>query len=378
MKAIAKNLLLLIITCSLLLLVTESILSKLLNNENGIAFRKNLDGQIFKNIDYHQSISTNQLGLRSIDTAQYPNHSVLVLGDSYTFGVGVNEGENFVDLLNRSNNEFFINAGQPGAGPIEYFNILNHPELTGHFNEVLICVFANDIYNVPAYPLNNKALYQSFSGKEKAFFPHLSRLINNQSIDTPLFFIETKLLAEKDSISNTVYYNWKNKIPQQFIEGVYSGKYNRANLELGLLQKDYFETSFDLESEHAKQRWSNIQFCLNKIDSTCQHHNYKLSICYIPSPLEYDSLWNKRTNFHPISSLGTNINEKWLNQENAFSKAIQIWTKQQNIPFLDLTHEFRKGKNKKHPNIFPHDLHWNQYGHDIAFKAIKKWRSELN
>ena len=48
---------------------------------------------------------------------------VLVLGDSFTFGHGVNYADSFVGLLESKTKRRFVNAGVPGYGPVQYHGL---------------------------------------------------------------------------------------------------------------------------------------------------------------------------------------------------------------------------------------------------------------
>lgn len=71
--------------------------------------------------DFRYRINVNSYGLRDREHDLEPApgvHRVLILGDSFVFGVGLNNGERFSDLLDRSlpDDVEVINAGVPGWG----------------------------------------------------------------------------------------------------------------------------------------------------------------------------------------------------------------------------------------------------------------------
>jgi len=49
--------------------------------------------------EFTMKFSTNSLGHRGPEPAGFPKHPVLFLGDSFTSGYGVNDGEEFPDLV---------------------------------------------------------------------------------------------------------------------------------------------------------------------------------------------------------------------------------------------------------------------------------------
>ena len=74
----------------------------------------------------------------------------IVLGDSYTFGVGVNYEESFVGLLNTSGAGYhFLNSGVPGYGPTQYRMTLEYLLNEGYRPEIILLAIyvGNDFYD---------------------------------------------------------------------------------------------------------------------------------------------------------------------------------------------------------------------------------------
>ena len=64
--------------------------------------------------DFDVSYRVNSLGFRGDDLDFARPGSVMFLGDSFTFGLGVNDDEVFAELLNQSSDLTHLNAGVPG------------------------------------------------------------------------------------------------------------------------------------------------------------------------------------------------------------------------------------------------------------------------
>ncbi len=132
------------------------------------------------------SIHTNEEGFRVAAAAEPVSDTpiAIVLGDSYTFGHGVEYEESFVGLLNDhlSTSNRFINAGVSNYGPVQYRKVLEYlldqdmqPEL------IVICTYTgNDFYDclrnkdLPVVDgiIGNKGGMKSFIRRHS----HLSRL----------------------------------------------------------------------------------------------------------------------------------------------------------------------------------------------------------
>ncbi len=81
----------------------------------------------FETAEFSYSVSINQLGLRDreIDLSQRPACRITAIGDSFTYGFGVNLEDTWVKVLERRLRDSgldveIINCGSPGAGPADY------------------------------------------------------------------------------------------------------------------------------------------------------------------------------------------------------------------------------------------------------------------
>lgn len=73
-----------------------------------------------KTVDFEVEYLTNQFGYRDAEWAEKPSESktrILVLGDSFTFGEGVNYGERYTEVAeSKIENSELLNTGIPGFG----------------------------------------------------------------------------------------------------------------------------------------------------------------------------------------------------------------------------------------------------------------------
>jgi hypothetical protein len=75
---------------------------------------------------------------------------VLLIGDSFTFGQGVNYEDSFAGLLDRSEERYqFINAGVGSFGPSQYRQVLEQEIGNERFPQFVIVItfLGNDIYD---------------------------------------------------------------------------------------------------------------------------------------------------------------------------------------------------------------------------------------
>lgn len=129
-------------------LINYSVSGKIYNimKKNASGKADTLGGKV-----YH--IETNEEGLRDEPFREKPpkdTYRILVIGDSYTFGWGVNKSNRYTELLeNRLNNYHnrdyqIINAGIPGWGMKDYYTFLEERGTSYHPDMVIIGVVGND------------------------------------------------------------------------------------------------------------------------------------------------------------------------------------------------------------------------------------------
>ena len=100
----------------------------------------------FKMLEFDTIVETNSLGLRD-DEIDFSKPRILCLGDSFTFGYGVESSETFCSILERRfGGQFdFVNAGfADGFSPDSYALWLRHNIETVKPKAILVTLFQND------------------------------------------------------------------------------------------------------------------------------------------------------------------------------------------------------------------------------------------
>ncbi len=101
--------------------------------------------------DYTTSYSTDVRGFRQSDVGQNNvRRRVLVLGDSFVFGLGVANSETFVSCLNRTTTDVaFVNGGIPGYSPDQVMLWAPTARLLSRSTEELLFVYlGNDLIDI--------------------------------------------------------------------------------------------------------------------------------------------------------------------------------------------------------------------------------------
>jgi len=92
-------------------------------------------------------VQTNSYGFRMTNSINSNFiSSILILGDSFTFGTGVNTEDAYPNILNRSlSNILIVNAGVPGVGLLQEVTTYNQVALGLNPRLILLQVLDNDI-----------------------------------------------------------------------------------------------------------------------------------------------------------------------------------------------------------------------------------------
>lgn len=120
----------------------------ILDSTNHFALRPNYSTRLFSS-EYNIQVVTNSLGHRAPELAVENTERILFLGDSFTFGLGVEEQDAFPQLTKRylsiANKSVVIyNAGVIGHGTIHEYNELLRIAPIVKPNLIVLGYFAND------------------------------------------------------------------------------------------------------------------------------------------------------------------------------------------------------------------------------------------
>lgn len=159
-----------------------------------------------------------------------PTKSILILGDSTSFGVGAEEEKSFIGLLRQENEDVNIfNTSVIGHNNSDHLNLLNKYYNDLKFDEIIIFYCLNDIVNISGVQtiesLNKKAyllakinfllrdksylyifLKSMFTNPQKRYYDYTIPLYNDQnSLDfLKNTFIKIKQFSDKEKLKISV------------------------------------------------------------------------------------------------------------------------------------------------------------------------------
>lgn len=257
---------------------------------------------------------------------------ILVIGDSFTFGWGVEEKDTYPRLLENEKREV-INAGLPNNGPDNYYLYLKNDGVK--LNPDLVIVgfnIFNDIHNVG--------------------FDHTWEIDSN-GLPTKVSSVSTYIDSQG---------NQKNKnLPLKFNTPIFKNSHLLAFL-LDKMEKDNSGPIYQRGSyseDEIKQKIKKIFLEMKKI---AESNNSQLLIVMIPEGIQVDEETRK------MQGLPTNLISR-----NPLQEEFKSFFEKESIDYLDLLPHFQNNTEKN--TYYELDNHWNKNGHKIAADAII-WKLE--
>ncbi|MBK6604815.1 MAG: hypothetical protein IPG24_04860 [Leptospiraceae bacterium] len=362
--------------------------------------------------DYYYTFKTNSLGIRNPEITEKKGKRILVLGDSFVFGWGVNEEYTFVRLAEKKlqakdPNITLVNTGIPNTGPENYLPMYRALRDKLKPDLVVTVLYPNDVTDSgPTVFL--EAIKNALSKKKtirfaffimpkasdyflKYFLARMNQGINSDAESTTLQKqndspppppkiltaeqVKTKkeeyrkliyVLAESMGVKKDRVSQWLIEIGDENLTLAAEGKISPKILLTGLLSPDFYEENLDLKKKQI-DRYGRMLELIDTIRKETSERKEQFGLVYIPSELQYDA---KKTELH--KRLGVITQERWLTEVSALEQSLKEYVDKNQISYLNLTSIFREESHGKELN-FPFDLHLNNNGNAVVVEPFVKF-----
>lgn len=290
--------------------------------------------------EYDSRIHINEMGLRGapVRPREPGRKSVLVLGDSFTFGVGVSNPETFPALLEtRLSASGFPcrvhNAAVPGHGPVQYLRRYNQLRSVLRPDRVVVGMYiGNDIFD---------CVWK----KEGTRF----RVVDGWVVSGDVYRLDR---CKTWIRTHSHLYRLASRIQQKILLGNQSheGRFNHLTDQL-LSQGDWSQEPFLAEA------WKTLRASLTDLRRRVAEDGAMLLVVLLPLECQVsDSLWAARVE----GRLG-----RFGPQERLCSLLEEM-----GLACLDLVPAFLK-----HPGedlFYARDGHWTPAGHRVVAEAVAR------
>jgi lysophospholipase L1-like esterase len=308
---------------------------------------------IFKRWEFEFPVRINKFGMRSKEVNLEPAPGIFriaVLGDSFTWGLGVPDEERFTELLDRPGKTEVLNFGVSGYGPVQY-SLMVDDVLRFKPNMIIVC-----------FCLENDLLDNVLGFNYGYFHPYYELSADGKLVlfGYPLQNIKTLRQRQTDHIAAIFKKDLGGLSKLEMIQILISQISSRtldvrepSGVRGFTSAMIYHPEQFPREPE---EQWLNTAILINKkifalIKEKTAAHNVSLLVVTAPSKREYGGC-----------KLGSKSEIDW-NSVNDLRRSLDGLE----IPLLDTTQDLDCS------DFWRFDGHWNPQGHWKIARAIAHW-----
>jgi len=305
----------------------------------------------------------NNLGFRDRDfrRGKAPGRRAIVLGDSFTYGWGVNNDDPWPKVLERSlNNVEIANLGSPGGFPRSYADLAEKAIPLLRPDVVIVAVVQSDDLHQSA----EKAPSHRVSRLLTDHYPNLMQLISGSDVKKldvsaeDLAGIWKKQVqdftAQMEPAERKKYEALAAPIRTAFLEG----QLNPGLLYYSIRFPSFLLDTCDLEAPATRAEIDEMSAQLARISELAKRWGASALVVSIPYP-PYAS----EHHLEAMKELGFAIRPDLLESTKP-DEAIERAARRAGLPFLTVTREFRQ-EARRRDLYFRLDGHLNPLGHQV-------------
>ncbi|GAB4409983.1 MAG: hypothetical protein Fur0044_03640 [Anaerolineae bacterium] len=308
-----------------------------------------IDRTITGHPDYDFRVQTNALGYDGIgfrDDGINDSSPIIALGDSFTWGDGIDNDKIWVERLETESGRDVVNLGMSGYGSQQILRLLQTYGLPLKPRLILWGFFPND-FNDSGH----------FAWREET-----GRLAKQAPEPKP--WTET---LDRELRIYSVAYTW---LVSPFEEPDDNEEYERLyytdnTLNLSFVLRSYWGKRLDPSDKYTGPGLVYTQQALAEAQTAAGQLNAELVVLLFPS---------KEQVYWPIvSTLADNAADFKVNWPHDEVKA---WCQANGVRYLDLTPVFAAHAAQGEQLYYRFDAHWNEAGHKLAAQTIRQYLAE--
>jgi len=322
----------------------------------------------------------NNLGYRgeNLDPRKRKQYRIATLGDSFTFGWGVDDEDTWSRVLeknlrNRGLDVEVMNLGQPGTWPTQYAEIAERALPVLRPDLVVVAVNPGDdlgqimrAATISRKPESGRTAWSAIKAVLKSTYPNLLEL-------------RRRVLSPKAEMSATA--DWKEKVadllphlsPEENgkldrIDGEIKGMFVRGELNPGLLvaslrrPEEIWET-LDLDNLLVQNGIQEMSKELSRIKVSAEGAGGKIVVVSLPN-----GIFTSKRILETNERIGFIVDRSCLTT-TSMDDAIRMAASRSGIEFLEVTQTFREESMKRNL-FFRFDGHYNSEGQRYFAESI--------
>lgn len=329
--------------------------------------------------EFDITVKINKLGFRD---HEYPlnkkkKQRITVIGDSFTFGWGVNAEDCWVKILENDLTKTgldveVLNLGKGGASPVDYAQIAEKTIPFLKPDLVVVCVLqANDLHQlIHAYdslpkPKIEEIKQNYFAEKTAAMlnrvFPNFIKRLSVQNIN-----ISQQWKQDASALLKSFHEEQKlrfDTLDEKIKTDFKSGLLNPWLIHQAVYYPDYFTQPLDTADLDVVIGISAMADCFTKIKKICSTNNSQLIVISIPN-LPYSS----KEEMVELKKYGFSVPDSISGNQLA-DETIKMAAAESEIEFYSVSENFRK--SKKETNLYyPFDGHFTKEGNRVFAASV--------
>jgi len=346
---------------------------------------------VYKTTEFEYNADVNSDGFRDVELSENTSADrdairIAVVGDSFTFGWGVDENDAWPRVLEkilRTHNHrvTVFNLGKTGASPEDYASIVSKMIPLVRPDLLLVAILQGDDLAQLKNHTNQNSVPDT--GPKTLSYLELLRLGTSQLlrkvIPNTMEYRRSKLHTQstllstvwkKDALETIERWNSEQRerfhsydptIKRMFLDG----DLNPSLVYLAITNPRYFLDTWDLNSHYTATLIESMSQYLARINNVCVNNKVKPLVTIVPygvyvSSKDYDS----RTR------LGFSLNPEMLTSDTA-DRAIEMAAARAQMEHYSVLSQFRL-VDARVPLYFVFDGHFNAEGHHLYARLIAK------
>lgn len=282
------------------------------------------------------SIKLNSRGFRDREhgnsDAREDRRRILLLGDSFTWGYGVEFSDIFFERIHKRNPDYeFINTAHCGYGIEQAYLTAGSYAAEYKPDAVLLMFVLNDF----AYITQRSA-----HGYQKPYFT-----INEKGLELKNVPVPDREEPAGGKTEKKAKFNRKYLYNHSLLFKLFEDAREDLQYRIGIKKADDFY-------EKSNPKWVVGERILEKIKESCDAHGVKLLIAVVPNKLQLYTFYDS----------------------GSPQEMLVEFCRKRSIPCLDMLPFFRdKFEEDREELYFKRDPHWNEAGHMLASQLLENF-----
>jgi len=329
-----------------------------------------------KEFDYTANVNSLGFRDRAFDARKSDVPRALAIGDSFTYGWGVQDWEAWPKVLERELwrrgvSIEIANLGRPGAGPNQYLRTAEEAIPLLKPKWVLIGLLQGDDLNQSQPPhQERKSEEEEKSPVLNALYPTLSQVAERLTIDRALDVTPEEAREKWREQVQQVLARLKPGERQRFDaldretrEQFLRGELNPDIIGISLKKPQYASWVLNESADGVQTKVRALAEDLAALRQLAERHGAELVVVSIPH-------WPYVTHPQSLSKLGLVLTPEMLSTEAPDDEARQACREAGVEPPIVVTHDIRKRAAAGEPLYYPNDGHFTPEGQRVFAESV--------